>query len=196
MWTPASARKSASSNGTKNLEEGNKAYAATFTQGHLALPPSQKYAVCEYRPRIHTLSFPADEISVTCMDARIDPTAAFGIPLGAAHVIRNAGASAREAFRSLVISQQLLGTTEVLVVKHTGCGMLTFDDETAKGLVKKNKGAAAAREVENMDFLTFADLEAKVREDVAWLKSTAIEEGINITGWVYEVETGKARKVV
>ena len=48
MWTPASARKSTNSNGTKNLEEGNKAYAATFTQGHLALPPSQKYAVCEY----------------------------------------------------------------------------------------------------------------------------------------------------
>jgi carbonic anhydrase len=130
------------------------------------------------------------------MDARIDPSAAFGIPLGAAHVIRNAGGSARDAFRSLVISQQLLGTTEVLVVKHTGCGMLTFDNETAKGLVKKNKGAAAAKEVENMDFLTFPDLEAKVKEDVAWLKSTAIEEGVNITGWVYEVETGKARKVV
>jgi carbonic anhydrase len=130
------------------------------------------------------------------MDARIDPAAAFGIPLGAAHVIRNAGASARDAFRSIVISQQLLGTTEVLVVKHTGCGMLTFDDETAKGLVKKNKGSAAAKEVENLDFLTFSDLEAEVKKDVAWLQSKAIEEGIRFTGWVYEVETGKAKKVV
>lgn len=109
-----------SSNGTHNLEQGNRAYVAEFTQGDLALPPSQKYAV------------------LTCMDARIDPAAAFGIhtlvvvacssltctgiPLGAAHVIRNAGASARDAFRSLIISQQLLGTTEVLLVKHTGCG--------------------------------------------------------------------------
>jgi carbonic anhydrase len=130
------------------------------------------------------------------MDARIDPAAAFGIPLGAAHVIRNAGASARDAFRSIVISQQLLGTTEVLVVKHTGCGMLTFDDETAKGLVKKNKGSHAAKEVEDMDFLTFSDLEAEVKKDVAWLQSKAIEEGIRFTGWVYEVETGKARKVI
>lgn len=128
-------------------------------------------------------------------------------------MIRNAGASARDAFRSLVISQQLLGTTEVLLIKHTGCGMLTFDDETAKGLVKKNKGEAAAKEVEHIDFLTFPDLEAKVKEDVEWLKSTAVEEGTRITGWVYEVlsqvpqilsvrlitcqvETGKTRQVV
>jgi carbonic anhydrase len=130
------------------------------------------------------------------MDARIDPAAAFGIPLGAAHIIRNAGASARDAFRSIVISQQLLGTTEVLVVKHTGCGMLTFDNETAKGLIKKNKGSAAAKEVEDIDFLTFPDLEAEVKKDVAWLQSKAVEDGIRFTGWVYEVETGKAKKVV
>ncbi|KAF2028523.1 carbonic anhydrase [Setomelanomma holmii] len=167
-----------SANGEQNLEKGNQEYAASFTQGHLALPPSHKYAV------------------LTCMDARIDPAAAFGIPLGAAHVIRNAGASARDAFRSIVISQQLLGTTEVLVVKHTGCGMLTFDNETAKGLVKKNKGEAAAKEVEDLDFLTFPDLEAEVKKDVEWLQSRAVEEGIRFTGWVYEVETGKARKVV
>jgi carbonic anhydrase len=74
--------------------------------------------------------------------------------------------------------------------------MLIFDDTTAKDLVKKNKGAAAAKEVENIDFLTFSDLEAKVREDVEWLKSTAVEEGVRITGWVYEVETGRARQVL
>lgn len=119
-----------------------------------------------------------------------------GIPLGAAHVIRNAGASARDAFRSLVISQQLLGTTEVLIVKHTGCGMLIFDDKTAKDLVRKNKGEAAAKEVEDIDFLTFSDLEAKVKDDVDWLKGTAVEQGVRITGWVYEVESGVARQVV
>jgi carbonic anhydrase len=138
----------------------------------------------------------ANMSSVTCMDARIDPAAAFGIPLGAAHVIRNAGASARDAFRSIVVSQQLLGTSEVLVVKHTGGGMLTFDNETAKDLVKKNKGEVAAKEVEDLDFLTFPDLEAEVKKDVEWLQSKAVEQGIRFTGWVYEVETGKARKVV
>jgi carbonic anhydrase len=130
------------------------------------------------------------------MDARIDPAAAFGIPLGAAHVIRNAGASARDAFRSIVISQQLLGTTEVLVVKHTGCGMLMFDNDAAKGLVKKQKGDAAAKEVEDIDFQTFPDLETEVKKDVEWLQSKAIEQGINFSGWVYEVETGRARRIV
>jgi carbonic anhydrase len=130
------------------------------------------------------------------MDARIDPTRAFGIPLGAAHVIRNAGGSARDAFRSLVISQQLLGTTEVLVVKHTGCGMLTFDNAAAKEIVKKNKGEAGLKEVEDLDFLAFPELEKAVKDDVEWLKSKNLEEGIRFTGWVYEVETGKTRQVV
>jgi len=130
------------------------------------------------------------------MDARIDPAAAFNIPLGAAHVIRNAGASAKAAFRDLVISQQLLGTTEVLVIKHTGCGMLTFQNEDARGVVKKNKGEKAAQEVADLDFLPFPDLDDEVKKDVEWLKGKAVEEGITVSGWVYEVETGKVRNVV
>jgi carbonic anhydrase len=74
--------------------------------------------------------------------------------------------------------------------------MLTFDNATAKGIVKKNRGDAAAREVEDLDFLTFPDLEAEVKKDVAWLQSKAVEQGITFTGWVYEVETGKVRKVI
>lgn len=54
------------------------------------------------------------------MDARIDPAAALGIDLGDAHVIRNAGASARDGLRSIVISEQLLGTREIILIKHTG----------------------------------------------------------------------------
>lgn len=74
------------------------------------------------------------------MDARIDPAAAFGIDLGDAHVIRNAGANAADAVRSIVISQQLLGTREIVLVKHTGCGMLTFQESDARGIVEKNLG--------------------------------------------------------
>lgn len=130
------------------------------------------------------------------MDARIDPARAFGIPLGAAHVIRNAGGSARAAFRDVVISQQLLGTTDVLVVKHTKCGMMTFDNATAKEIVKKNKGEAGLKEVEDLDFFAFPDPEEAVKNDIEWLKSKNLEEGIRFTGWIYEVETGKTRQVV
>jgi carbonic anhydrase len=133
------------------------------------------------------------------MDARIDPASAYGISLGDAHVIRNAGASASDALRSLVISEQLLGTEEILVIKHTGCGMLTFKNEDATGIVKQNLGEEAVTELGAFkgDFLPFPQLEEAVKEDVEFLKgSKLIPEKVAITGWVYEVETGKVRSVV
>ncbi|KAK0385688.1 hypothetical protein NLU13_6865 [Sarocladium strictum] len=167
-----------------NLVAKNAAYAEQFTQGHLALPPAKKYAV------------------VTCMDARIDPAAAFGISLGDAHVIRNAGGNAVDALRSLVISQQLLGTLEIILVKHTGCGMLIFDTPTATGLVEKNLGAEGVKELRrfvggNGEFQTFTNLEEAVKSDVSLLKESKLfSDKIVISGWVYEVETGKTRRIV
>ncbi|KAK6200627.1 hypothetical protein LQW54_009670 [Pestalotiopsis sp. IQ-011] len=162
----------------QNLEKSNAQYAAQFTKGHLALPPAKKYLV------------------LTCMDARIDPASAFGIELGDAHVIRNAGASARDALRSIIISEQLLGTREIILIKHTGCGMLTFQNDDAHGIVKKNLGDAAAKEVEHVDFLPFADLEQAVRDDIAFLKETeTVPNDVVVSGRVYEVETGKVRRV-
>ncbi len=92
--------------------EANRRYAAGFAKGDLPMPPARRLAV------------------LTCMDARIDPAQALGLAEGDAHVVRNAGGRASDdALRSLVISQQLLGTREVLVVHHTDCGMLTFSNE-------------------------------------------------------------------
>jgi carbonic anhydrase len=91
------------------LLKANRGYAATFTKGHLAMPPRRKLAV------------------LVCMDARIDPTKALGLEEGDAHVIRNAGGRARDdAIRSLAISRQLLGTREIVVIHQSDCGMLTF----------------------------------------------------------------------
>lgn len=91
------------------------------------------------------------------MDARIDPAAAYGIDIGDAHVIRNAGGNAKDALRSLVISQQLLGTKEIVLVKHTDCGMLTFTNEDARGIVKKNLGEGALEELGQLDFQPFPE---------------------------------------
>lgn len=135
--------------------------------------------------------------TVTCMDARIDPAAALGISLGDAHVVRNAGASAADALRSIIISQQLLGTREVVLIKHTGCGMLTFTTDVARAVVRENLGGEAGEEVARLDFLPFADLEEAVRRDVAFLKgSRLLSDEIVLSGWVYEVESGKVRQVV
>ncbi|OJD13251.1 hypothetical protein AJ78_06273 [Emergomyces pasteurianus Ep9510] len=183
----------------QSLHDQNAQYADTFDQGHLALPPAKKYLV------------------LTCMDARIDPSSAFGISLGDAHVIRNAGANASDALRSIVISQQLLGTREILLVKHTGCGMLTFTNEQAHALIEKNLvGDADADDADEddgianigskvrqalrsglQDLLPFGQLEEAVRSDVKWLSEhVLVTPGIPISGWVYEVETGKVRQVV
>lgn len=177
-----------------NLKASNANYAANFTKGHLALPPAKKYLV---RKLERTMSSSISQSLVTCMDARIDPSAAFGIELGDAHVIRNAGANAKDAQRSIIISEQLLGTKEIILIKHTGCGMLTFQNEDAHRIVEKNLGSTAAKEIAGLDFLPFSDLEQAVKDDVQFLKSTeTIPPDVTISGWVYDVGTGKATQIV
>src|SRR5215467_15075182 len=96
---------------TDELLQNNESYAAGFTKGDLAMPPAKQTLV------------------LTCMDARILPSRALGLEEGDAHVVRNAGGRAQEALRSIVISERLLGTDEILVIHHTDCGMLTFTNE-------------------------------------------------------------------
>ncbi|KAI9654277.1 MAG: hypothetical protein M1831_005442 [Alyxoria varia] len=165
----------------KNLADRNTDYAKGFAQGHLASPPADKVAI------------------VTCMDARIDPSAAFGIPLGSAHVIRNAGGSARlpDALRSLLISQHLLGTTDIFVIKHTKCGMATFKGPDAVEVVRKNCGEGAAEHVKAVTWGEFeSSLEDEVTKDVEFLRNAEVLPGRErVSGWVYDVETGKVNRV-
>jgi carbonic anhydrase len=129
---------------------------------------------------------------VTCMDARIVPARIFALQEGDAHVIRNAGGSAREALRSLVISERLLGTQEVAVIKHTDCGMLTFTNEDLHAKVQAELGADAS----HLDFLPFGDLEQAVRDDLQFLEdSPLIPDDIKIRGFVYDVTTRRMSEV-
>ncbi|KAL8650675.1 MAG: hypothetical protein Q9210_003687 [Variospora velana] len=161
-----------------HLVESNLKYAKKFHDGELSHIPAKKYAI------------------VTCMDCRIDPASAFGISLGDAHVIRNAGGSAREALRSLVISEQLLQTTEVFVIKHTGCGMKGTTNEKINETVEKNLGKEALAELNGLDWLPFANLEQEVKADVRFLEgSKAVSDNVHVSGWVYDVEDGKVHSV-
>ncbi|KAJ7285302.1 carbonic anhydrase [Mycena rebaudengoi] len=160
----------------------NEPYVASFgDKGSLAMPPAKQLTI------------------VTCMDARLDPAASLGISEGDAHIIRNAGGVVRDALRSIVISQRLLGTREIAVFHHTGCGMLTFSSNDVRSIVKdaaKGDADVAAR-VDAIDFLEFKEVEASVKDDVAWLKNDPLVlSGTVITGWVYHVETGKVTQVV
>lgn len=131
------------------------------------------------------------------MDARIDTSAAFGVDLGDAHIIRNAGGNAKDALRSLIISQQLLGTEEVLVIKHTKCGMLGFKSDDLHGIVKEKLGDDAGKEIAGLDFQTFTGLEEAVKDDVEYLnKAKAIPDAVKVSGWIYDVTNGSVKQVV
>jgi len=77
--------------------------------------------------------------------------------------------------------------------------MLTFKNEDAYGLVEQNLGPDASAELKSrgLDFLAFPELERAVKEDVEYLQETKlVPDDVPISGWVYEVETGKTRRVV
>ncbi len=154
----------------------NQSYAQSFKHGDLPMPPKRQVAV------------------LTCMDARLHPEKFLGLDVGDAHMIRNAGGRAsQDAIRSLVISQQLLGTNEVVVIHHTDCGMLTFTNEQLASKLHKEQGL----DVKGMDFLPFGDLEQSVRDDVETLRSSQlIPSGVTISGAVYDVQTGELKPVV
>ncbi|PVG02051.1 carbonic anhydrase [Serendipita vermifera] len=167
----------------KSFPSANDNYTSQFgDKGSLPLPPGKKLTI--------------GKTEITCMDARLDPAAHLGIKEGDAHVIRNAGGVAKEALRSVIISQQLLGTREVAVFHHTDCGMLTFTTPQLQDKLK-SQYPAAAKEIESIDFLPFPNLEQSVKDDVAFLKNhPLVLDETTITGWVYEVETGKVKQVV
>jgi carbonic anhydrase len=155
----------------QEFRKANEAYAGSFDNGDLPMPPGRHVAV------------------LTCMDARLDPARFLGLEPGDAHVIRNAGGrTSDDAIRSLVISEQLLGTNEVVVIHHTDCGMLTFTSEDLRAKVKQDLRANA----DHIDFLPFKDLEQSVRDDVAAIRNSPfIPDSVVVSGFIYDVRTGK-----
>ena len=136
---------------TDDLLQNSKAYAAAFDKASLPLPPAKGVAV------------------LACMDARVNPYGILGLEEGDAHVIRNAGGVVTDNdIRSLAISQHLLGTSEIILIHHTECGMLTF-----------------------------TDLDQDVRESIARIKSSPfLPRKDNVRGFVYDVKDGTLREVV
>jgi carbonic anhydrase len=151
----------------------NERYAGQFDRSKLPLPPGRRLAV------------------VACMDARLTVEDVLGLRTGDAHVIRNAGGLATDdAIRSLVISQHLLGTEEIIVIEHTGCGMLTFQDEPVRRTIAKETGAQV-----DLPLLPFADLEANLRKQVERIRSHPWVKDVPVNGVIYEVETGRLRPI-
>jgi carbonic anhydrase len=158
---------------TDELLESNARYAAEFDKGDLPLPPARKVAV------------------VACMDARLDPARLLGLEEGDAHVIRNAGGVLTDdAVRSLAISQNLLGTEEIVLVHHTDCGMLTFTDDDFAKQLREETGSEPEWRAH-----AFSDLDEDVRKSIDVIKSSPFIPHKNVRGFIYEVESGQLREV-
>ena len=161
-------------NVTDEYLRNNEAYAAQFS-GPLPLPPASHVAV------------------VACMDARLNVYGILGLREGEAHVIRNAGGVVTDdEIRSLAISQRLLGTTEVILIHHTDCGMLTFTDDGFKRSIQDETGIKPEWAAE-----AFTNLDEDVRQSVARIKASPfIPHKDAIRGFVFDVDTGKLNEVI
>jgi carbonic anhydrase len=128
---------------------------------------------------------------IACMDARLDVEEALGLRTGDAHIIRNAGGLATDdAIRSLIVSQERLGTDEVLVIGHTGCGLEGADEAEMRDHL-------AARTGRRLDiaFGSFPDVEASVRAQVERLRAHPWIRPVPIHGLIFDVATGGLTEV-
>ena len=159
---------------TEEFVTANRHYAEHFDKGDKPLPPAKRVAV------------------VACMDARIETGRLLGLQEGDAHVIRNAGGVVTDdVIRSLAISQRLLGTTEIVLIHHTDCGMLTFNDDAVKADIERDTGLRPPFALE-----AFEDLEADIRQSIRRIQASPfIPNKDKVRGFVYDVRSGRLNEV-
>lgn len=153
----------------------NASYAADFRASHLTASPARGLAI------------------VACADARIDVHRILALEEGDAHVIRNAGGVVTDdVIRSLIISQRLLGTREIMLMHHTDCGMLKFRDDDFKDEIEADTGIRPAFALE-----AFADLDQNVRQSMARIHASPfIPHKDHIRGFIYDCASGKLTEVL
>jgi carbonic anhydrase len=159
---------------TKDLLSNNERFARDFSRGDAPQPPARHLAV------------------VTCMDARLDVMQILGLQIGDAHIIRNAGGVITDdTLRSLLISQRLLGTTKIVLIHHTDCGMLKFDGEELKDEIEAETGERPPFSLQD-----FSDLAGSVRRSIALLRDTPfVPHTEHMRGFIYDVRTGRLTEV-
>jgi carbonic anhydrase len=155
-----------------DLLAANRSYVSTFDLGDLTAPAAKGLAL------------------VTCMDSRIEPLRMLGLVPGDAKIVRNAGGRVtHDALRSLILATNLLGVHRIAVMHHTGCAMTQRTDEDIR--------SALPAEAADWEFLTMADPDEALRDDVEQVRACAlIPAGTHVEGWRYHVESGLIEPVV
>jgi len=154
----------------------NEGFTRTFTGAALSAPPIRKLLV------------------IACMDARINIQTALGLNYGDAHILRNAGGTVTDdVLRSAIVSTNVLGTREIMVINHTGCGMMGCTDH---GLREQLTSKYGKPEHAPADFHAFTELNSHVREQVERLRAHPwIPADTVIRGFTYDVQTGRLHEV-
>jgi carbonic anhydrase len=153
----------------------NRAYAAAFADADAPRAPALPLVV------------------VTCLDARVQPARFLGLGVGDAHVIRNAGGRCTDdTLRSLIVSTQLLGTRECMVIHHTDCGLESFTNDEIRTKVAAESGSSA----DGIDFMAFTDPTASTRADVRAIRANPLlPDDLEVSAWIYDVRTGALKAV-
>jgi len=159
---------------TDELLANNRAYAEDFKDQGLALRPRRQLAI------------------VACMDSRMDIFQMLGLAHGDAHVIRNAGGVVTDdVIRSLVLSQRLLGTREIVLIHHTNCGLQAIDEDTFKAELEAEYGIKPRWSLE-----CFTDPYQDTRQSMSRLHRTPyLQHKDHIRGFVYDVTDGLLHEV-
>jgi carbonic anhydrase len=156
---------------TRILAE-NRRYIDAFDRSALTARPLSRLAI------------------VACMDARLDVEETLGLRTGDAHIIRNAGGLVTEdVIRSLIVSVELLGTQEIVLIEHTGCGLQDLDEDGLRARVAADSGVDG--DAVDLSFGGFADLEENLRRQVAILRDHPFLGRFAIHGLVFDVSNGR-----
>jgi carbonic anhydrase len=129
---------------------------------------------------------------LTCMDSRIEPLAMLGLQPGDAKILRNAGARVTDdVLRTLVLASYLLGVERAMVVAHTKCRMAAEDEEAVHAAVAD----AGGPDTRSLSFLVAPDQEATVDADVQRIRSWPYLSGLDVGGFIYDVDTGRLKQL-
>jgi carbonic anhydrase len=134
-------------------------------------------------------------VVVTCMDPRLsDLPGILGLPEADIDVIRTGGpAVTDDVLGELVVSNRILGTTEIMLLHHTGCGFTTFTDDELNAKLSTSTGDASPAP---MRFFSYKDPEQNTREQMRKVRSHPwIAKEVPVRGFIFDVETGLLREV-
>ncbi len=156
------------------LLANNAAFTARHGHRHVDIHPTRRLAI------------------VACMDSRLDIFSAIGLKEGEAHILRNAGGVVTDdVVRSLALSQRHLGTTQIMLIHHTDCGMERVTDDGFRADLQRDTGMAPAFAIES-----FTDVGADVRQSIVRIRRSLFLLHRDVRGFVYESDNGHLREVL